>query len=96
MPTRRAGKQFVQGEAEVVERFTRAMERSLDHARDDPDAVRAVIPTFTQIPPELAGRMRLPVFTSELDRAAIDEQMGFMQQYGAVEEAPTADELLCG
>ncbi|GAA1400298.1 hypothetical protein GCM10009613_57050 [Pseudonocardia kongjuensis] len=90
-----ASRQFVQGEPDTVERFTRAMERSLDHARDNPDAVRATIPTFTQIPAELAERMRLPVFTSELDRAAIDEQMGFMAQYGVVEEAPTADELIC-
>ncbi|MEQ3549797.1 ABC transporter substrate-binding protein [Pseudonocardia nematodicida] len=91
-----ASRQFVEGDPELVERFTRAMNRSLEHARDNPDAVRQIIPTYTQIPAEIAERMRLPVFTSELDRAAIDEQMSFMQQYGIVDTAPTADELICG
>lgn len=91
-----ATEQYVTENADVVERFERAMHRSLEHARANEDGVRAIIPTYTQIPPEVAERMRLPVFTAELDRPAIDQQMGFLEQYDIVEAAPTADELICG
>ncbi|NEK59486.1 ABC transporter substrate-binding protein [Geodermatophilus sabuli] len=88
--------QYYEGNTDVVERFTTAMNRSLDHARENPAAVREIIPTYTQIPPELADRIRLPVFTSELDEEAIDEQLGFVEQFGVAADAPSADELICG
>jgi NitT/TauT family transport system substrate-binding protein len=91
-----ASEQFIAENDDVVERFARAMNRSLEYARDNEDAVRLIIPTYTQIDPDVAERMRLPVFTSELDEQAIDEQMGFMEQYGVVQAAPTADDLICG
>jgi NitT/TauT family transport system substrate-binding protein len=40
--------------------------------------------------------MRLPVWQTELKMDAIDEQMGFLEEYGIVEEAPSAEELVCG
>ncbi|MFW3168784.1 ABC transporter substrate-binding protein [Geodermatophilus sp. CPCC 206100] len=88
--------QTFEGEPELVEAFTTAMNRSTDYARDNPDAVREIIPTYTQIPAELAQRIRLPIFTSEIDEDAVDEQMGFLEQYGVVDAAPSADDLLCG
>ncbi|WP_129670016.1 ABC transporter substrate-binding protein [Phytoactinopolyspora endophytica] len=92
-----ASEQFIAENGDVVERFARAMNRSLDYARENEDAVRSIIPSFTEIDPEVAERMRLPVYTSELDEQAIDEQMGFLEQYDIVEAAaPTADELICG
>jgi NitT/TauT family transport system substrate-binding protein len=91
-----ASEQYYLGNPDVIERFEAAMTTSLEHARDNPDAVREIIPTYTQIPPDVAERMRLPVFTSELDQEAIEEQMGFLEQYLDVGEAPSADELICG
>jgi NitT/TauT family transport system substrate-binding protein len=81
---------------ELVEQFTAAMNRSTEFAAENPDAVRAIIPTYTQIPEELAGRIRLPVYTAELDEEAIDQQMGFLEEYTDVGEVPSADELICG
>jgi NitT/TauT family transport system substrate-binding protein len=89
-------RQTLQEDPELVERFTTAMDRSTAYARENPDAIRGIIPTYTQIPAQLADRMRLPVFTSEMDEAAVEEQLGYLEQYGVVEEAPTVDELLCG
>jgi ABC-type nitrate/sulfonate/bicarbonate transport system substrate-binding protein len=85
-----------QGDPEMVEAFQTAMNRSTDYARDNPDAVREIIPTYTQIPAELAQRIRLPIYTSEIDEDAVDEQMGFLEEYGVVDDAPSADDLLCG
>ncbi|WP_162449022.1 ABC transporter substrate-binding protein [Phytoactinopolyspora mesophila] len=91
-----ASEQFIAENGDVIDSFTQAMNRSVEFARDNEDAVRDIIPTYTEIDPDIAERMRLPVFTSELDEQAIDEQMGFLEQYDIVQAAPTADELICG
>jgi NitT/TauT family transport system substrate-binding protein len=88
--------QAFSADPELVERFVAAMNRSSEYAAENPDAVRAIIPTYTQIPEELAARIRLPVYTAELDEEAIDQQMGFLEQYTDVGEVPSADELICG
>ena len=91
-----ASQQTFQSDPDLVERFTAAMDRSTEFAAENPDAVREIIPTYTQIPEELASRIRLPVYTAELDEEAIDQQMGFLEQYTDVGEVPSSDELICG
>lgn len=88
--------QAFQQDGELMEKFEAAMTRSLEYARDNPDAVREIIPTYTRIEADVADRMRLPVFQPELDAEAIDQQMGFLETYDIVEEAPSADDLFCG
>ncbi|HLM03780.1 MAG TPA: ABC transporter substrate-binding protein [Blastococcus sp.] len=91
-----ASEQAFQEDPDLMEAFTAAMTKSLEYARDNPDAVREIIPTYTRIPPEVASRMRLPVFQPELKEDAIDEQMGFLEEYDIVDEAPSGDDLICG
>jgi NitT/TauT family transport system substrate-binding protein len=88
--------QAFQEDPDLMEAFEAAMTASLEYANENPDAVREIIPTYTQIPAEVAGRMRLPVFQAELNEEAIDEQMGFLETYDIVEEAPSGDDLICG
>ena len=88
--------QIFSSEPELMQKFEAAMTKSLEYARDNPDAVRQIIPTYTKIPAEVASRMRLPVFQPELNAEAIDQQMGFLETYDIVEDAPTADDLFCG
>ena len=79
---------------EVVERFTRAVNKSLDHATRNPDAARATIPTFTQIPPEVAEKIRLPLWPSEIDREQLQDLADLAVKYRVIEEAPALDELI--
>src|SRR5688500_12971531 len=62
-------KQLVESDPELVERFTKAMEKSLQYSAEIPDAVRAVLPEYTQIPKEAAEKINLqiwqPVLTEE-------------------------------
>ncbi|TQN43791.1 NitT/TauT family transport system substrate-binding protein [Blastococcus colisei] len=88
--------QFLQENPEIAERFEAAMIKSLEYAQENPDAIREIIPTYTQIPEDVAQRMRLPVFQTEMKMDAIEEQMGFLEAYDIVEEAPSAEELVCG
>ncbi|HWI30949.1 MAG TPA: ABC transporter substrate-binding protein [Microbacterium sp.] len=79
---------------DLVASFNRAMAKSLDLAADDSDAVRAIIPTYTQVPVEVASEMRLPVFTPELDRAQLERLLELMQTFGVIETVPTWDEIV--
>jgi NitT/TauT family transport system substrate-binding protein len=89
-------KQYYEKNGDVVKRFDAAITKSLEYAQANPEAVRKIIPTYTKIPPEVASRMRLPVFTADLDKKAIGEQMSFLKKYGLVDKAPSADDLICG
>jgi len=90
-----ASKKIIGSDPDLMKNFDAAMTKSLDYAQAHPDEVRAIIPTYTKIPAELANRMRLPVFQSALDPKAINEQMGFLKKYGLVDKAPTAKSLIC-
>jgi NitT/TauT family transport system substrate-binding protein len=80
--------------ADVVERFARAMNRSSDYASEHPDEVRAILGEFTQIPPAVAKKILLPSWPSEIDTAQIEELAGYAKEYGVIEEEPSAEDLI--
>jgi NitT/TauT family transport system substrate-binding protein len=85
---------YLSGNEDVVERFKRAIDKSLDHATRNPDAARATIPTFTQIPQDVAKRIRLPLWPSEIDREQLATLAELAVKYRVIEEAPSLDELI--
>ncbi|MGY1821550.1 ABC transporter substrate-binding protein [Geodermatophilus sp. SYSU D00079] len=58
--------------AELVERFTTAMEQSLTYAQENPDAVRAILPTYLDLPPEVAAEVRLPEWNTEVSEETFE------------------------
>jgi NitT/TauT family transport system substrate-binding protein len=86
--------QYLGENEDVVERFQRAITKSLDHATQNPDAARATIPEFTQIPPEVAKEIRLPLWPSEIDREQLSELAEYAVKYKVIEEAAPLDELI--
>jgi len=88
-------KQYLSQNKDVVERFRRAMDKSVDYAQAHQDEVRAIIPTYTKIPAETAARIRLPYFSSKLENDLIDTQMGYLEKYGVAKDAPSAKQLIC-
>jgi NitT/TauT family transport system substrate-binding protein len=85
---------YLQENGDVVERFTRAMNRSTQYATEHPEEARATIPTFTQIPPEVADKIRLPVWMTEIDRAQLDQLVSYTQKYGVIEKPVNLDDLI--
>ncbi|MFF0990211.1 ABC transporter substrate-binding protein [Kocuria nitroreducens] len=79
---------------ELVERFQAAMNRSLEYANENPDAVREVVGTYTEISDELRAEMALPRFRTEFDREALQKLGDAAVEYGTLEEAPDLDALL--
>jgi NitT/TauT family transport system substrate-binding protein len=89
-----ASEQYIAENGDVVDRFARAMNKSLDYAQAHPDEVRRIIPTYTETPKAAAEKLRLPPFDSELDREGIELEAELTAKYGIIEEAPPYDELV--
>jgi len=78
----------------VVDRFVRAMNKSVDYAQANPDEVRAIIPTFTKIPEAAAAKIRLPPFDSKIDRPGIQAEAELTKKFGIIDEVPSEEDLI--
>jgi len=79
---------------DVVERFARAINKSSDYATAHPDEARATIPTFTKIPPELAKKIRLPLWPTEIDKVKLQTLLDYAVQYKVIEKPPKLDDVI--
>jgi NitT/TauT family transport system substrate-binding protein len=87
-------RQYVEQNAEVVDRFVRAMNKSLDYAQAHPDEARDVLLEYTEIPPEAAKQIKLPQWRSELTTPTIEQLADLSVKYGLIEEKPDLNELI--
>jgi NitT/TauT family transport system substrate-binding protein len=78
----------------VVAAFTRAINKSMQYASEHPDAARKTIPTFTQIPPEVAAKIRLPLWPVPIDTAKVEELANYTAKFKLVDKAPPLDDLI--
>jgi len=85
---------YLQENEDVIERFVRAMNRSTQYAAEHPDEARATIPTFTQIPEDVAQKIRLPVWRTEIDREQLADLVEYSKKFGAIEETIDVDEMV--
>jgi NitT/TauT family transport system substrate-binding protein len=85
---------YARGNPDVVDRFTRAMNRSLEYARRHPDEVRRILPSYTEISPALARRIRLPTWRADLNRPTIALLARLTERYGLIERQPDVDALI--
>ncbi|MGK5172565.1 ABC transporter substrate-binding protein [Geodermatophilus sp. CPCC 205761] len=86
--------QFATENADVVERFTTAMEQSLTFAQENPDAVRAVLPTYLDITPELAAQVRLPEWNTEVSEETFEVFTDLAETQGLLDGEVDLDSLL--
>jgi len=86
--------EYAEQNPDVVEGFVRAIERSLDYAQENPDEARDILLTYTEIPPEVAEQITLPVWRSELTVDTIELLSELSEKYGLIEEQPNLDELI--
>jgi NitT/TauT family transport system substrate-binding protein len=87
-------KQYAEENPEVVERFVTAMEQSLDYAQNNPDAVRDILGEYTEIPPEVAQKIKLPQWRSDLTLDTIERLSQLSLEYGLIESEPDLNELI--
>jgi NitT/TauT family transport system substrate-binding protein len=89
-----ASDEYIAQNPDVVERFNRAMSRSVDYAEAHPDEVRRTIPTFTKIPAAVAEKIRLPVWSSKLDQRLLQQAADYTARYGIIKKAPEVGEMV--
>ena len=87
-------KQYIAENRDVVDRFARAMQKSLEYAAGHDDEVRAIVGTYTEIPQEVLDKMNLPVWKSDLNQPTIEQTADAALKYGFIEEKPALDELI--
>jgi NitT/TauT family transport system substrate-binding protein len=87
-------RQYAEENPDVVERFVRAINKSLDYAQAHPEEVRKVLTQYTEIPPEAAQQIKLPVWRSELNTDTIEQLSKLSQKYGLIEQQPNLDQLI--
>jgi NitT/TauT family transport system substrate-binding protein len=86
--------QYAEENADVVARFAKAMNKSLTYAQENPDAVREVLLDYTEIPPEAAEQIKLPVWRPDLNQPTIELLSELSVKYGLIEEQPDLGELI--
>ena len=86
--------QYAEENADVVDRFTRAINKSLEYAQSNPDEVRKVLLDYTEIPPEAAEQIKLPIWRTDLSEPTIELLSELSEKYGLIEEQPDLDELI--
>lgn len=89
-------KKWADENSDVVERFQRAIHRSLAYANAHPEEVRKVLPEYTKIPGPLVQKVALGHFPTAVDRSSLELLSGLMQKYGLVSEPPNLHEVVRG
>ena len=86
--------QYAQENGDVVDRFVEAMNRSLTYAQSHPDEVRQVLLDYTEIPPEAAEQIKLPIWRPDLNEPTIELLSELSLKYGLIKEQPDLDALI--
>jgi NitT/TauT family transport system substrate-binding protein len=86
--------QYIAENRDVVDRFVRAMGKSLEYADSHPEEVRKTVLDYTEIPPKAAQAMKLPQWGKELNESTIQTTAQLAKKYGFVEQAPSLDDLI--
>lgn len=89
-----ASDQYVQENPETVEKFVRAIKASQEFAEQNPDKVRAVLPSYTSLKPEIIEQLTLPRYSTEVNSASVEEVARISLDRGLVEEIPDMEALL--
>ena len=86
--------EYAESNPEVVDGFVRAINESNEYAAENPDAVRKALPEYTEIPPEAAEQITLPVWSSDLDLPTIETTAQLAEDYGYIDGPADVDALI--
>ncbi|MEV4816007.1 ABC transporter substrate-binding protein [Micromonospora tulbaghiae] len=80
--------------AKTVTAFRDAVREAYAYAREHEDEMRAKIPTFTEIKPEVAAKITLTGLRDEVSRQAAEKLAGYARRDGLITGTPDLDELI--
>jgi NitT/TauT family transport system substrate-binding protein len=79
---------------DLVRRFTEAMAESLSYADAHPDEARAIIASYTKIPPEVIAKLTLPKWPPEVNRQSVQTLADLAVGDGLLTKTPDLNALL--
>lgn len=85
---------YAQENPEVTEKFTKAMNKSLEYAQEHPDEVRDIVGTYTKISEDVRAEMILPRFRPDFNRDAVAKLGDAAQRYGTLSKPVDLEKLL--
>jgi NitT/TauT family transport system substrate-binding protein len=88
--------QFAEENPNTVGALRRALDRASRLAAENPDAVREILPTYTQLTAEQAGQITLPKYPARSEPARLQRVADLMRQFGVVQEEIDVPELEAG
>jgi NitT/TauT family transport system substrate-binding protein len=78
---------FIETNPEIVRKFARAVDKASVEAAKHPEKVGAVLAKYGKLPPEVFSKIKVPLYSDNLDMAAMDHTAGLMQQLGFLPDA---------
>ncbi len=84
---------YAEEHPDVIERFQKAMERANKYAAEHPDEVRAQMPDYTGVGPDVAKSIALPDYPSTRNHEAYQAEMELMMKYGFISNVPAPEKL---
>lgn len=78
----------------TIAAFQRALVAATDIARDDPDRVVQVLPTYTTLDARAAASVTQPEFVARIDRAQVRRVVDLMVKFELLDEALDLDEII--
>lgn len=86
--------QTAEKDPELVQKFTDAMNESLEFAQANPDKVREIVGTYTSIDDATREKMIMPRFKADFNVEADQKLADAAAEYGVVSNAPDMSEML--
>jgi NitT/TauT family transport system substrate-binding protein len=86
--------ELAESNPDLVARFTRAMNKSLEYAQSHPDEARDIVGTYTQIPEEVRAGMVLTSWPTEISESSLNYFADLIAEYGWTEERPDVSAML--
>lgn len=85
--------EFAEANPTTVKRFKSALDRAGKELSTDDALLRKTVPTFSEITPEVANKMALPLLTPEFSEENVQGLADISLEYGLLDEEPDLEEI---
>jgi len=89
-----SSKEYIEQNGDVVDRFVRAINKSLRYSQSHPEVVRRTVPEYTKIPKPVAQKMKMPQWRASLGIPTIETTAKLAQEYGFTKKPADVQALI--
>ncbi|MBM6620767.1 ABC transporter substrate-binding protein [Micrococcaceae bacterium RIT802] len=86
--------QYVAEHPETAAKFVRAMKASQEYAEQNPEKVKAILPEYTSLEPDVIEKLTLPKYNTEVNTASIQQIADISLDRGLIDKMPDMGKLL--